>query len=73
MILFTQHSLLKLHQRGLDKKLVLETLKNPDEIRESHNRRSVAFKKFGKLYLKVVFIREKNNTSVITQHWIQKI
>lgn len=73
MIIFTQHSLLKLHQRGLDRKLVLKALTNPDEVKQSYGKRLAAFKKFGKLYLKVIFIKENNNTFVITQHWVNKI
>lgn len=72
MIIFTQHALLKLKQREIKRNLVLETLKNPEKILSSRNDREIAFRKFGKLYLKVVFRKEQNNIVVITQHWVSE-
>lgn len=69
MIIFTEHALLKLKQRGIKKDLVLQTLKNPERTLLSRNNREIALKKIGKLYLKVVFRQEEKNIVVITQHW----
>ncbi|MDD4989833.1 MAG: DUF4258 domain-containing protein [Candidatus Pacebacteria bacterium] len=69
MIIFTEHALLKLKQREIKKDLVLETLKKPEKVLLSRNDRKIALKKFGKLYLKVVFRQEEKNIVVITQHW----
>lgn len=73
MIIFSSHSLAKLKQRNLKKELVIETLTDPDSTKPSHGDRTIAFKKFGKLYLKVVFRKEGANIIVITQHWIDKL
>ncbi|MCG2689702.1 DUF4258 domain-containing protein [Candidatus Parcubacteria bacterium] len=73
MIIFTQHALLKLKQRRIKKDLVLETLKKPDKTLLSRNDRKIVLKKFGKLYLKVVFRQEQSNIVVITQHWVDDI
>ena len=73
MIIFSPHSILKLGQRNLKKDLVIETLAKPDLTKSSYSNRKIAFKKFGKLYLKVVFRREHKDTVVITQHWTDKL
>jgi hypothetical protein len=72
MIIFTQHSLLKLRQRSIKKQLVIKTLSAPDKVLETRGDRKAAFKKFGKLHLKVIFRREGKEVVVITQHWVEK-
>ena len=73
MIIFTQHSLLKLKQRKIPKELVVETLKNPEHISESYSNREVLYKKFGRLYLKVIFRKEEKYIIIITQYWVIKV
>lgn len=73
MIIFTQHSLLKLKQRGISKLKVIETIKNPGYITKSYFNREIALKKFDKLYLKVVYKKEGENIIIITQYFISKI
>ena len=73
MIIFTKHGLLKLAQRKIGKKFVLKTLSQPDYTKTSYGNRQMVFKKFGKLYLKVVFRKEGKNLIIITQHWVEKI
>ena len=72
MIVFTNHALLKLKQRGIPKSSVIKTLKSPDYKFPSYSDRMIAYKKFDKLYLKVIFKIEKENIIVITQHWEEK-
>ena len=72
MIIFTRHTLLKLKQRGISKIVVRKTLKSPDYKIPSYSGRKIAYKKFDKLYLKVVYKIEGNNIIVITQHWEEK-
>ena len=73
MIVFTQHAVLKLKHRSIRKEIVILTLKNPDRIIGSYKDRKAAFKKFKKVYMKVIFRNEKSNIIVITQHWTDKI
>ena len=47
-------------------------MERPDYILPSYADRMRAYKKFGKLYLKVVFRRERDDIVVITQHWEEK-
>ncbi|MDI6603371.1 MAG: DUF4258 domain-containing protein [Patescibacteria group bacterium] len=49
MIIFTNHALLKLRQRGISKDVVRKTLKSPDYKISSYSGRIIAFKKFDKL------------------------
>lgn len=69
MIIFTQHSLLKLEQRGITKNLVIEAIRKPDYTFKSYSDRKISYKKFIKLYLKVIFKKEGKDILVITQYW----
>ena len=68
-VVFSKHSLLKLGQRNISEQKVMGAIRNPDYVFPSYGDRKVAYKKFGKLYLKVIFKREKGNILIITQHW----
>ena len=73
MIIFTRHSLLKLKQRRISKIVVRKTLKSPDYKIPSYSDRMIAYKRFDKLYLKVVYKIEEGNMVVITQYWVEKL
>jgi len=73
MIQFSKHSLIKLGQRKIGRNFVIATLENPDYTQESSGGRTIAFKKFRTLYMKVIFKRKTNSTVVITQYWVRKI
>jgi len=68
-IIFSAHSLLKLKQRNIIKQKIIQTVKNPDVVLLSLLNRKMTYKKFGKLYLKVVFIEENDKIVIITQYW----
>lgn len=72
MIIFTNHALLKLKQRRISKTAVRETLKSPTHRAVSYSGRLIAYKKFDKLYLKVIYKIEEGDTVVVTQHWTKK-
>lgn len=72
-IIFTSHALLKLIQREIPRRMVTEALKSPDYKISSYSNRLIAYKKFVKLYLKVVYKIEGNNILVITQYWVKKL
>ena len=73
MIFFTQHSLLKLKQRKILKSLVIKALKNPDYVLKSYSDRKIVYKKFSKLYLKIIYREEAEDIVVITQYWTKTI
>ena len=72
MIIFTEHSKAKMKQRNISQKLVEKVLKSPDNILFSYGKRKIAHKKIGKLFLRVIFKKEKDKIIVITAHWIKK-
>jgi len=72
-VIFTRHAELKMRQRRITKGLVLKSLSSADFFRPSYGNREVAYKKIGKNYLAVIFLREKDAHIVITQHWVAKI
>ncbi len=72
MIIFSEHALLKLKQRGISKITVKGALYSPDYKFSSYSDRMVIYKKFDKLYLKVIYRMENGDTIVITQHWEKK-
>jgi hypothetical protein len=73
MIIFTKHALLKLKQRRISKEAVAETLKSPDYTCSGYSERTIGYKKFDTLYLKVIYKIENHNVIVITQYWTEKI
>jgi hypothetical protein len=73
MIRFSKHSLLKLEQRKIGKNFVFATLRKPDYIKQSYGDRKTTFRKFKKLYLKVIFQEKFGSIIIITQYWVRKI
>ncbi len=73
MIIFTDHALLKLRQRGISRQIVVQTLKNPDQEQPGHKLRLIRYKKFKKLLMAVVFVAEAHDVIVITAHWVERI
>lgn len=69
MIEFTLHADRKIKQRKLKKAWVRETLKKPEFVIPSYGNRKIAYKKIGKLYLAVIFVKEDKDLVVVTAHW----
>ena len=72
-IVFTSHSLLKQKHRGISQVIVRKTLKLPDYQIKGYSNRLIAYKKFDKLYLKVIYKIESNYIIIITQYWVNKL
>lgn len=66
-IVFTHHARKKIHERGVDRIWIEETIKFPDEIRRNGNKWYVVKKLNGKT-LKVVYVKE-TYIKVITFYW----
>ena len=73
MVIFSGHALEKLVQRRIQKELVESTVQDPDHVMPSYRGRQTAYKKYGQKYLKVVFIQQGVNITVVTQHWDSKL
>lgn len=71
-IIFSRHALIKLEQRNLTRDMVIHTIEYPSRL-ETVGGQMHAFKKFKRLYLKVIFVRTENEIIVITQYIVKKI
>jgi len=71
-IIFSRHALIKLEQRGLTKEAVIKTIMEPVYITAVADQFH-AFRKFGRLYLKVIFARSEKRIIVITQYLVRKL
>ncbi len=69
MIEFTDHALRKMVQRSLKKAWVKETVNKPEYIYPSYQKREIAYRKIGKLYLAVAFVRKEKDLVVLKSHW----
>jgi len=56
-------------QRNLKKAWVKGTLNKPEYTYPDYQNREIAYRKIGKLYLAVVFIREGKDLVVLATHW----
>lgn len=69
---FTRHALRKLEHRKISKRQVIETVLRPEKIILDGSK-FCAFKKFGRLYLKVIFVRLGSVAIILTQHLTGKL
>jgi len=60
LISFTYHATLRKRQRRIRKKEILETLENPDVLSVDEGDHFLAFKKYRKRALKIVYVKAKN-------------
>jgi len=72
LIIFSDHAKIKMKQRGLTQSRVKDVLNNPDLTLSSHDGRTITEKNFGKLNLRVVYIKENSNIIIVTAHWTEK-
>ncbi len=71
-ITFTKHAREMLLFRRINKEQVEEVIHHPDDKSAGKSGKTVLYKNFGKNYLKVVILKEKDEIVVITNHWIAK-
>jgi len=72
-IKFSQHALdqLKIRSR-ITKSMVLEVLKNPDNVSSSFRGRGLYSKQYDQELLEVVAVKEDNKLIVITQYFLEQ-
>lgn len=71
-IIFSLHARRKIEQRKLDEVNIIETIQSPDFVESTYDNRQLVEKNFGKLNLRVIYIKEKQNITVITAYWHEK-
>jgi len=72
-MIFTRHALLKMGRRNLSQEIVADTVRFPEVIRESWGGRKECYRRYGRVYLKVIIKRERTVILVLTAHWIAHI
>jgi hypothetical protein len=76
-IKYTNHAMVTLEERGIEKGLVRDLLKDPQQVVKATVGKEIAqgiFKRAGKDFLlRVVYKREREVTKVITAYWTSKI
>ena len=71
-MIFTNHALIRMQQRGLDESSVASAILNPDETGNSFGKRKLARKTIGDKTFEVVYIKEED-IIVITVYWLEEI
>lgn len=71
-VVYTKHALIKMQHRDISEKYVKMVIENAESI-TTEGSKFYAYKKFTKLYLKVVFKKLNNTIVIITVHWTEKI
>ncbi|MBI2100206.1 MAG: DUF4258 domain-containing protein [Candidatus Vogelbacteria bacterium] len=69
MIYYTEHAKERMILRGITEAMVKNALRKPDEMGIGYQGKSLAFKKFSKGIIKVVFVKKKNSQVIISAIW----
>jgi hypothetical protein len=72
-IIFIQHALDRLEERGISKKLVIEIISNPDNVDPDSERRKIAQKLIKGKLLRVVYDDEEESIAVISAYSTSKV
>ncbi|OGE29631.1 hypothetical protein A2867_02085 [Candidatus Daviesbacteria bacterium RIFCSPHIGHO2_01_FULL_40_11] len=71
-IIFSDHAKNQKFEREIAKKLILETIRSPQNRFKSFRNRELLQRQFGDKILEVVTVKEGENLVVITQYWLEK-
>ena len=71
-VIISNHAKERIKTYNLTEKIVLETLKNPDELIEGSAGALIAHKLLNGYILRVVYIKEKDKSKVITVYPVKK-
>ena len=69
-IISSDHAKLKIRQRKLSQKRIIETIEKPDSVMLSRGGREIALKKFRTNHMQVIIKREYTVIVVVTAHWV---
>lgn len=69
MIILSDHAKIKIKQRKLDRIKIIKTINNPDKVLNSYGNRKIVERNFGKLSLRVIYVKEDNEIIIVTAHW----
>jgi hypothetical protein len=70
---FSVHAVKQLQVRSrISKSMVLDALRDPDEILQSYRDRQLYRKRYGEEQLEIVIVQEDNKLVVITQYYLEQ-
>jgi hypothetical protein len=69
-LIFTNHVLSRMKQRGIDSEQIWETYKSPDEQSSASNGATERKKRFGNYLLSIIFKHNEKNEIVIISAWM---
>lgn len=70
MIIFTDHALIRMKERGVSRTQVMAAIRNPEEVVEEEDGAKIFRKRFGNATLAVIAEIKKRKTVLITLYWI---
>jgi hypothetical protein len=70
-ILFSQHALQRLEERGFNPEDTVETIRNPQRIESSFRGRTIAYRTIGEREIRAVYIEEIDHIIVITVYEVK--
>lgn len=71
-VVFSDHARLKIKQRKLPRRSILETIEDPDSVVQSHGGRKILLKKFRVNHMQVIIKPEAGAIVVVTAHWVAR-
>lgn len=71
-IVFSDHAKFQLKKRRISRKLILETVRNPQEVVQGYKKRRLRRKLLGGKILQVVTVTEGSKITVISGYYVRK-
>jgi len=72
-IIFIQHALDRLKERGISKELVIETIRNPDGVDPEIANRKIAYKLIEGKLIRIAYDEEEESIVVISAYSTSKV
>jgi len=70
---YTEHATFRMRHRTISKANVEDTIRNPDFSSITRLGRSVALKKYGDKFLKVIYEKSNDKITVVTVYWTRRL
>jgi len=70
---YTEHARFRMRHRTISKANVENTIRKPDIISITRLGRSVALKKYGDKFLKVIYEKSNDKITVVTVYWTRRL
>lgn len=71
-IVFSDHAVFQLKKRRISKKRIIDTIRNPEGIKQSYKNRRLRRKSYGDKILQVVTITEGPRITIVSGYYLRK-